>query len=232
MSTFQAVINRGIAKSSAARIELLATNELLDRAYQCLQEAFAVFSRERPDIIGTTALLNFDGTGWPRPADALRVIRVVATAATQADPVIASGRKITVVPFDDPLVAAGKPSLMEYGQKYLPAGQSIDPSGGSLLCYYARMATRPATVNDNVDPFFPLAYDSFLEYDIAAFAAEKDKRLEDLGNFNENKNGQLALMVEWARAQTYEITQRHALTSPPTANTAGGRQQPLKDVGE
>lgn len=232
MSTVQQVIQRGLAKSSAARPELMSSNELVDRVGQCLQEAFQALSEENPYIVGAIATLAFNGDGWARPADCLRAIALVATAETIADPLLTPGDEINVVPFNDQGVCLGLPSVTEFGQVYLPTGQTMDPSGGTLRLYYARMALVPTAPTDAVDPLFPFSFDSFLEFDVAAYAAAKDKRTEDKDEFESQKGARLGLMLEWASQQTYNLVQRFPAVTPPTNSAKSGRAQPLKGQGE
>jgi len=219
--TAQNVIDQGFAKSAAARPETLA-----DAIEQRLREVFNVISREQPAIFGTIATVPFDGTGWPRPGNAQRVLLVTATAATIANPVIAAGKEICVVPFDDQLFCAGRPSLYEFGQRFVPVGQTMDPTNGTVNVFYSRAPQVPATVSDTIDALFPDQYQDFLNYDMAAYLAVQDDRGDDEQTFLGMKNGILTLMIDWAQQQTYSLKQRFPLTTAPTANTNGGRQQP------
>ncbi len=232
MSTAQTIIDRGYAKSSAARPNMQASpQELLDRIGQCLREEFQVFSRENINLLGTSAQASFNGTAWPRPSDCMRVVRVVADVGTLASPAITAGAEIVVVPFDDQEVSQGVPCLAEFGQAFRPTGQTMDPSGGTVTVLYARAPIQPVTVNDAIDPLHPPQFDDFLQYDLAAYLAIKDKRSEDEQTFLAMKGAILSQMVDWARQQTYSLTQRHPITTPPSANTNAGRQQPVQGAG-
>jgi hypothetical protein len=229
MSTVQQIIDRAFAKSSASRPNTQAApQELVDVIGQCLLETALMLSRECPDILGAIATANFSGTGWPRPADAIRVLRLRADAGTIAAPSIAVLAPITVVPFDDPLVAAGEPCLMEFGQAFVPTGQAVDPSAGSIQVMYARLFAMPATINDVIDALFPSMFDPVLHFHVAAFLATKDKRSEDAQAFLAFKAGVLVQMIDWAKTQTYEIVQRFPKVTPPLTNTNEGRAQPKK----
>lgn len=229
MSTVQQIIDRGFAKSAAARPETMtATTELVDRIGQCLRELFQVLARENPYILGTSAQATFNGTGWSRPVDCLRAIQVRADNGTIATPAIAPATMLSVVPFDDQAFALGTPSLTELGQQYIPTGQLIDPSAGTLTIIYARAPIQPTTVADSIDPLFPAMFDDFLQFDVAAYLATKDKRQEDEQTFLGMKSNILQQIIDWSRGQTYGIQQRFALVTAPTTNTGGGRQQPNK----
>lgn len=229
MTTIQTLIDRGYAKSSAARPELqVAPVELVDRVGQCLREIGLALSRQHPQVMGTVVSVPFNGAGWSRPGDCVRALRLRANAGTIAAPAMAIGQKITVVPFDDPTVAAGDPCVIEYGQQYLPSGQAIDPSGGTVDILYARAFVMPATVNDVLDALYPALFEDVLQQDLALYLAIKDKRSEDEQTFSGLKNGGMGQMMDWAKQQTYEIVQRFPLVTPPLTNTNEGRAQPTK----
>lgn len=231
MSTCQQIIDRGFAKSAAARPETISSPaELVDRVGQCLREIFQTMARENPYIIGSTATVSFNGTGWPRPSDCLRAIGVRATSATEAVPTIAAGQTITVVPFDDQDFAATVPSVTELGQQYISTGKAIDPAGGNVLVIYARAPQVPTVGADSIDPLFPSMFDDILQYDIAAYMATKDKRAEDEQTFLAFKAALLQQMIDWSRGQTYELAQRFPIVTPPSTNTGGGRQQPAREA--
>lgn len=226
--TVQDVIDAGFSKSAASRPETLNTpSKLIASVGYCLREVFQVASRENPYIIGTSADVDFDGSGWPRPADALRVIGVRATATTLANPALAVGAKVMVLPFDDKSFAIAKAALTELGQSFVPRGGQADPSGGALTMVYARVPTMPTALEDTIDAMFPDAQMDLLNYDMAVYLAEQDKRAEDQATFTAMKSALLGLYIGWAQAQTYEIVQRFPIVTPPLTNTAGGRQAPL-----
>lgn len=202
--------------------------ELVDRVGQCLREAFQVLSKEQPSLLGTTLSVASNGTAWLRPANCMRVLKVRADAGTVANPAIVAGTEIVVVPFDDLLVSAGVPCLTELGQGFIPSGQAIDPSAGTLTIVYARAPVMPAAMGDQVDALFPTQFDDFLQYDMASYLAIKDKRGEDEQTFVAMKGAILGQIIDWAQQQTYSLVQRFPLVTPPLTNTGGGRQQPVK----
>ena len=68
-----------------------------------------------------------------------------ATAGTVATPAIPDGTEINVVPYDDQLLCAGLPSVMEFGQAFTPTDTNTqDPTGGTLVIQYARTPVEPA----------------------------------------------------------------------------------------
>lgn len=225
MSTVQTIITNGYAKSAAARPDSNASpTELIARVGQCLREVFQVWARENPLVLAVTGQVQFDGIGWARPTDALRIVQVRADIGTIAAPTIPAGTRIRVVPFDDPLVAAGKPCLTEMGQRFISTGQAVDPSAGTVTMVYARGPQQPTTVTDSVDPLFPSFFDDILQFDIALYLAMKDQREADVQLFTANKGALLKQSIEWTRGQTYDIVQRFPLISPPLTNENGGRQ--------
>lgn len=233
MSTAGQVIQRGLAKSSAARPETMAggnSGELIVRLGRGIQEVFQVLARENPNVLGAVVPgVPFGSGGWSRPANALKVVKILADVGTIANPVIPAGQEIFVVPFDDQQLYLGSPCVTEFGQMFLPTAQAIDPSGGTVTIYICRQPNLPVALTDPLDALYPSAYESYLEFDIAAYAAKKDERDADVAAFNSEKSAQLALIVDWSRDQTNSLVQRWPLVQPPVTNTDGGRQQPTKD---
>jgi hypothetical protein len=224
--TAQNVIDQGFAKSAAARPDTMtAPAELVTRVGQCLREAFQVISRENPLQLGTAAQIAFDGVGWARPVNCIRVVKLVTDSGTIATPTIAVGTEIRVVPFDDQLICFGQPSVTELGQRFQPVGQAVDPTGGTLVMTFARAPIQPTQVVDTIDPLFPEWFIEFLNWDMAAYLAYKDMRQEDEQTFLAMKNAILQQIVEWVQSgSAYNMVQRFALVTPPVTNLDGGRQ--------
>lgn len=229
MTTVQTIIDNGFAKSAAARPDsMMSPAELIARVGQCLGEAFQVIARENPFLLGASASVSFDGTGWARPVNCLRVIEVRATVSTVSNPAITPGDPINVVPWNDQRFCEGLPSLTELGQAFVSTGQTMDPTAGDVQLVFARAATIPTQVGDTVDPLFPAPLNDFLQFDMAAYLAIKDQREKDEDTFLAQKNALLTQLVEWCRGQTYSLQQRFPIVTPPVTNDAGGRQQPTK----
>jgi hypothetical protein len=232
-SSVQNIIDQGTAKSSAARPNTQTSpQELVDRVGQCLREIALSMSREHPDMLAGLVAVPFNGTGFPRPADCLRVLKVQATAGTIANPAIPAGTEIAVVPFDDQGVYAGVPCLTELGQVFIATGQTMDPTGGSVGIIYARNFATPVLTTDLLDPLYPSPlFDDILNYDMAAYLATKDKRTEDEQTFLAMKGAGLGQLFDWAKQQTYSLVQRFPVGTPPLTNTNEGRAQPAKGSG-
>ena len=225
-STCQQIIDRAFAKSAAARPNTqTAPQQLIDRVGQCLRECFQVLSRENINLVGVVATVPFNGTGWTRPADCMRVILVQAALGTIASPTIPVGTEIIVVPFDDLLISSGVPCVTELGQAFIPTGQAIDPSGGTITLTYARAPVLPVLASDLIDPFFPTMFDDFLQYDLAAYLAVQDKRTEDEQTFLGMKSGVLGQITDWAKEQTYSLVARFPITAPPLSVVKEGRTE-------
>jgi hypothetical protein len=230
MSTVQQIIDGGFAKSAAARPESFESPaELVSEVGMALRAVFQVLAQKNPYLIGVSVSVPFGGAGgWPRPVDCLCVLVVQANLGTISAPTMAVGAEIMVVPFDDQAFCAGMPSLTELGQSFIPTGQAIDPTGGTLQVVYARAPIIPAQALDAVDPFFPPQFDDYLKYDLAAYLAAKDSRADDETRFRSNQSALLQLIIDWAQAQTYSLQQRFPVVTAPLTNTDGGRQQPAK----
>lgn len=225
MTTYQDIISLGFAKSSAARPDTMTSPaELVARVNQCLLEWWQVIGRENPYVLGTKAQMAFNGTGWARPANCLRAIDVRADATTVVDPVLTPGTEIAVVPYDDQFFCEGRASVTELGQQYLGVGQTVDPTAGTLTLTFARTPVLGAQSTDSVDALFPVMFNDFLQYDMAAYLAEKDDRADDVQAFLALKSAQLQLSMDWAKAQTYNLQQRFPVVTPPVTNVDDGRQ--------
>lgn len=229
MSTVQSIIDGGFAKSAAARPESFQSSaELVNEVGSTLRACFQVLARENPYIIASSLSVAFNGTGWARPSSCLRVIKVLADAGTIATPALTAGTEIAVVPYDDQLVCAGRASLTELGQVFLPTGQVQDPSAGTVTFVYALAPTIPTLTSESIDSRFPSEFDDYLKFSIAAYLAMKDKRTEDEQMFRANQSALLQQIIDWSRAPTYNLVQRFPTVQPPLTNTAGGRAQPTR----
>jgi len=229
-TTVETIIQLGFSKSSAARSQSFeVVGELVSRVGQCLREVFQVLARENPYILGTRATVPFDGSGWPRPSDCMRVIDVLATAGTLATPTIVPGAQIAVVPYDDQGFLAGVASLTELGQRFVGTGQALDPIGGTLTIVYARGPVIPTTVSDTIDALIPSFFDDIFQTDIAAYLAYKEKRADDEQIFLGIKGTLVAQLTDWSKQQTYSVQSRFPLVSPPLTNTNDGRQSEKED---
>ena len=223
----QDIIDQGYSKSAAARVQSIAApQELVTEVGNLLREIFLTLARENPEILGAIATLNFDGTGWPRAADCLRAIKLQATAGTIVNPALAVGAEITVVPFNDQAFCKGDACVTEFGQRYIPTGQTMDPSDGSISQLYARAPIIPTQTTDPIDPLFPEFFSDVLACGIAAYLADKDERTEDKTTFLGLKAAGAQQIVQWSRGQTYSVQQRFPLVVAPLTNTDGGRQSP------
>lgn len=223
-TTVETIIQLGFAKSSAARPESFeVTSELVSRVGQCLREVFQVLARENPYILGTSASVTFGAPGWARPSDCMRVITVLADAGTVITPALAVGEPINVVPYDDQLFYEGYASVTELGQTFVPVGQAMDPSGGTLTIVYARGPVIPTDADDTIDALIPSFFDDIFQTDIAAYLAYKERRKEDEDIFLSIKNALIKQLVDWSNQQTYSLQQRFPIVSPPSTNTNNGR---------
>jgi hypothetical protein len=228
-TTVEVIIQNGFAKSIAARADSFqVTDELIARVGQCLREVFQTIARENPYIIGQAYTVSFDGTGWPRPTNAMRVLMVKATVGTIANPVIASGTEIVVVPYDDQRFYEGTASLTELGQKFVSTGQAMDPSSGTLSIVVARAPEMPDAEDDTIDALIPSFFDDIFQQDIAGYLAAKDKRKDDSDFFYGMKDALIGQFVDWTMLQTYSLQQRFPIVSPPLASANRGRAQPEK----
>lgn len=115
--------------------------------------------------------------GWSRPIDAESVWRIEATAATV--PTTTAGTEVVVVPFDDKGAEAGKPAVYEFGQQFYGAGNTLDPTSGTLQLFYSRRPTDPATLASTLDASWLDQFNEILILEVAAYLALKDGRADE-----------------------------------------------------
>lgn len=224
--TVQNIIDAAFAKSAAARPDsMMSPQEFVVRVGQCLQEWFGIMARENPYVLGVVLSVPFNGTGWPCPSDCIKWIKVIADGGTVSTPLLPLGTEIDVCPYDDQGFTSGQASLTELGQVFLPTGQAMDPSGGSVSVVYARAPQLPAQTTDTIDALFPTFLDDFLIYDLAAYMAVKDARKEDETTFLALKSMSLEESIQWSQNRSFGIKQRSAMVTPPLTSRGGGVQR-------
>jgi len=116
-------------------------------------------------------------TGWRRPVDAESVWRIEADNGTV--PTTTAGTEVVVVPFDDKGAEAGKPGVYEFGQQFYGAGNSLDPTSGTLQFFYSRRPTDPATLTATLDASWIEQFNEALILEVAMYLALKDGRPEE-----------------------------------------------------
>ncbi|MFW6199665.1 MAG: hypothetical protein ACOC8K_03745 [Gemmatimonadota bacterium] len=143
--------------------------ELLDIVTQALRGLFIFGTRLNPTFFGAEDTVSVSSGSWPLPSDLEHLFRVED-----------DGDKVEVVPFDDRAVAHPKPAVYHLGGRLYPAGNANDPTDGDLDLFYAKQADAPADLDSELDAFWPEAYDSLLELEVAIYLAIKDGRTEEV----------------------------------------------------
>ena len=146
--------------------------ELLDIIGQALRGLFMFATRLNPPFFGTSTTVNFDGDKWPVPSDVEHLFRL-------EDP-DQSNQVVEVVPFDDRAIAAPAPAVYHLGGAFYSAGNPNDPTSGNLVAFYAKQATLPSALTEELDSFWPSSYDELLELEVAIYLAMKDDRMSEV----------------------------------------------------
>ena len=123
--------------------------------------------------------------GWARPANAESVWRIEADTGTV--PTTDTGTEVCVVPFDDKTAESGKPSVYEFGQQFYGAGNSLDPTSGTLQFFYSRRPTDPANLGATLDSSWLEQFNEILILEVAAYLALKDGRGDEYQALNADK---------------------------------------------
>jgi len=133
-------------------------------------------------FFGGRFTVGFDATvgGWPRPAGVTMVAHLLAGEGmqTSGSVTIPPGTEIVEIPIDQRETERGRPAVYQWGQVWYPAGRESDPVAGELVVLGSRRATRPATVDDPIDPLWPEAHVPLLKWDLAIYLAQKDGERE------------------------------------------------------
>lgn len=190
-ATCEEIILGGFKMSAAAIPDSLVSveGEMVDLVGRLLTRAMVFGRQVNPAFFGSSALVPRSTagslTGWARPADCAALLRVDAAADTQtaAPAAIAQGTEIKVVPFTDRGVGAGDPSVYEFAQMLLPAGNAGDPATGGLTLLYCRNAVLPTALASPIDALFPAGFYGLLEVGVAKWLADKDGRDADSQRF-------------------------------------------------
>lgn len=223
-TSVQKIVTNGFGLSEKSRPELIASREtaLVRCVERTLQTLFTFAARVNTPFFSTSADVSFGTGGWARPTDAESVFRIEGLGASTTPN---TSGEILVIPYDDRLAFAGQPSVYRMGQRYYGAGNSGDPTGGSLRIFYARRPTALAVYTDNLDASWPEQFNGILEYEVAAFTARSDGgRDGELAEMVAERNRQILLFEAFLEHETAHETRRFG----EIRWTATERREPLK----
>lgn len=153
---------------------------------------FQIGVRVNPTYFGDSATVAHNGTtGWPRPTYAEAVYRLEQ-----------SGSEVVVVPFDQRAIEAGKPAVYRWGQIFRSAGNTGDPTSGSIDFFYSKRPADATSLTDDIDSLWPEAYAELATLEVAAYMAAKDKLTEELAYFVTERDRWLRLFIAHLEHET------------------------------
>lgn len=199
--TVQDLLIQAYAKSKKTQPNQIATEatELLTVANRVIRTFVQIGVRVNATFFGGQEVVVEDPEdgGWPRPTSA-EAIYLVQTAA---------GDDVVVAPFDDVEADNVHPTVYPLGQVYWPAGLDNDPSG-DLTFYYARRPDDAATIADEIDTIWPEAYAELAALEIAAYLANKDQRVDELGFLVAERDRWLIMYLAFLEHETMNMSRR------------------------
>lgn len=136
---------------------------------------------------------------WPRPADALNVLRITGSAAS----------RVIVVPADESgIYWAGQKRVARWAGGYISVSTTDGPvQPESLTMYYVRTPALPASLDDPLDAGWPSAYDTLLVLDLGVYLAQKDGRMDELPGLEKERDAWEQLYLAYLQSET-ELEQR------------------------
>jgi hypothetical protein len=146
--------------------------------------------------------------GWARPINAESVWRIESTNNTV--PTTVSGSEVCVVPFDDKTAESGKPSVYEFGQEFYGAGNSLDPTSGTLQFFYSRRPTDPASLTATLDASWLEQFNEILILEVAAYLALKDGRGDEYAALSADKASWIKQYIMFLEHSTANERRRFA----------------------
>lgn len=205
-------------KNTPARLVTEST-EGLDIVQQAMRGIYAVAARVAPEHFATSEAVSFSSPGWTRPAAAESIYRIETSG----------GAEVAVVPHDDRTLEAGiRPAVYYLGGIYRNAGNTGDPTSGSLTFFYSRRPTLPASYTSPLDTQWEEPFNELLALEVAIYLAEKDggPRLEELPSLVRERNRWLARFLAYLEHQSQNERRRFSREFPGivplTALLAGG----------
>ena len=216
------LIAAGIGTSARNRSGILADSqsELLAVLNRLVMDLFFDASVINPFFIGSVETVAYDATagGWPRPARALSVVRLEATATTQ--PGLGDGVEVIVIQPDNRDAGQYEPHVLELGGVFLASGVASSPTGGPLRFYFARRPV-PLTLNgglsQTIDPLVPDDLEAYFVNGVGAYLALKDQRADEVPVLQGQRDAARALWSQMVGAATPAL--RRTFTPRSALNT-------------
>lgn len=174
MSTPNEIVLAAYAFSSKNRPEQFAAkaDELFDVVMRAMRGLYLFAANINPEYFGDSAAVNVTAGApnyWTRPPLAVSIWRIED----------AGKNEVIVVPRSQLTADVGRPALWRNGQKYMSAGNPLDPTNGTLTFFYSKRATKPADINTAFDASWPTDFDPLLIEETAMYLALQDGRTDE-----------------------------------------------------
>lgn len=204
MTTYNQIVAAAYGRSSKNIPGKIATEpvELLTLIYRSLAGLYSFAANINPQFFGASAQVVFAAGGWARPAGAESVWRIETLA----------GLEVVTVPIDDKQAELGKPALYRLGQKYLGAGNPLDPTVADLVFFFSKSPAVPALLADVIDETWPETYNPLLIDETALWLAIKDGRGDEVPEVKESRDSWLKLFAEFLDHETVNEVRRMGTT--------------------
>ncbi len=212
-------IAQAIAQSYDNRPTVLTAEdpELLVQLSLLFQGYYRIAAKENPGALATNAVLTWNSTGWTIPADVDTTIRLERT----------NGVEVVVVPLEDRAAEPSVGAVYRLGRRYLPAGNSNDPSSLNLVIYYASIGPTFTAGTDEPGAEWPVQFDMMVVLDLAAYMARKDGRAQDYDALmagNSSLPGVMSWRADFMRwCQTPDLNIRRRFGAPTVVPTPAVR---------
>lgn len=209
MTTVADIIAGGLGRSYFNRADVLAneSSELVSVIGQELFGLFLVAARVSPEYFGYRAIVGFSGTGWQQPSN-LESVWLIQNP---------DGETVYAVSPHDVRAAEGSPSVMLLSGVYVPTNIGDGPDDGNLSIYGSRYAAGVTTVDSEIDPAWPIAFNPLLELRVTIYLAAKDRRADDVERFDGEWNSWFSKYV--LHLEHHYANQVRRTRIPETAST-------------
>lgn len=202
----QDLLTDAYAKSKKNQPGKIATEstELLGVVNRVVRTFFQIGVRVNPYFFGDTEDVAYVSPGWARPSAAETIYRIETAAEVE----------VVVVPFEDRSAESGLPAVYRLGQVFRSAGNTNDPTSGTLTFFYSKRPTDVAALTSDIDSMFPDAYRELAVLEIAAYLALKDGRAEEVARLVAERDRWLRMFLAFLEHETVNERRRFGHLQP------------------
>lgn len=219
-TTGQDIFDAALAKSSKSEPTKFSTAEIVNRINRRLSGIYNVAARVNPSFLADTLSTVEAGGTWPRPEEAISVVRVEQDS---------NSAEVVVVPYDDRQAEPSRLSLYEFAQVFTAITTSAGTPTGNLTFWFPK---RPVLIANLSPAVLDLAwredFNEFLVLELAIDFAIKDGRLNQEGQLLQDRLEWLQLWVAFLQHTTAIERRRFGNRRPININSllpllAGGQ---------